>query len=243
MNQQVEVKAEEKNTPEQNQNPPQQVSETTEQNQLSETNQVNWRKFREQKEIERKQRLEAERIAAEERAKAEALKSAMEALLNKPATSSHHYPEDDETEEQKIDKRVEAAIAQREAVYEKQRIQREQAEFPQRLTSTFNDFNQVCNTENLDYLEYHYPEVSTPFKHMPDGFDKWAAIYKAVKRFVPNPDSKKEAQKADKNFNKPQSISSTGTTQGGNAMTSARLDEAKKAENWARMQKSLKGLS
>ena len=243
MNQQ-EVKLEEKIIPEQNTTLIEQKNNPVE---LQENDkEINWRKFREQREIERKQKIEAERIAAEERAKAEALKAAMDALLNKSNHSNQNnnqYSENEETEEERIDKKVKAAIAREKESYERERIQQEQASFPQRLNSTFQDFNQVCNTENLDYLEYHYPEVATPYKHMADGFDKWAAIYKAVKRFVPNTDSKKEQKKAEANFIKPQSISSTGTTQGGNAMPAARLDESRKAENWARMQKALKGLS
>jgi hypothetical protein len=240
---QVEIKTE--NT-EQNQA---QVHEVQAQNQISEPSPTlssdaqkeNWKKFREQKEFERKQRIEAERIANEERARAAALQAALEAAVNKGYQQTHQ--EIDESEEQRLEKKVNALLAQKEAAYEKQRMEREQAEFPQKLVSTFSDFNQVCSTENLDYLEYHYPELATPFKHMPDGFDKWASIYKAVKRFVPNPDSKKDMQKMEKNLAKPQSTSSPGNTQGGNAMPSARLDEKKKADNWARMQKTLKGLS
>lgn len=243
MNQQ-EVKLEDKNIPEQKLDSVQQSSSPVEPQETDK--EINWRKFREQREIERKQKIEAERIAIEERAKTEALKAAMDALLNKPNHSNQNnnqYSDNEETEDDRIQKHVKAAIAKEKESYERERIQQEQATFPQRLNSTFNDFNQVCSTENLDYLEYHYPEVATPYKHMQDGFDKWAAIYKAVKRFVPNTDNKKDQKKAEANFNKPQSISSTGTTQGGNAMPAARLDQTRKDDNWARMQKALKGLS
>jgi hypothetical protein len=207
----------------------------------SDTQKENWKKFREQKDFERKQRIEAEKIANEERARASALQAALEAAVNKGYQQPHQ--EMDESEEQRLEKKVNALLAQKEAAYEKQRIEKEHAEFPQKLVSAFSDFNQVCSTENLDYLEYHYPELASPFKYMPDGFDKWASIYKAVKRFVPNTDSKKDMQKMEKNLAKPQSTSSPGNTQGGNAMPSAKLDEQKKADNWARMQKTLKGLS
>lgn len=207
---------------------------------------INWKKFKEER---RKEREAAEVIAkkAQEReAEVAAYKAAMEAMLNKPQsnnnTNASQY-EDEETEDQRIEKKVQAMLSKREAEAEKKRAERELQEFPQRLNQHHPDFNQVCNNENLEYLEFHYPEVAQAFKHMPDGYDKWSTIYKAVKRFVPNTDSRKDQNKLEKNLAKPQSISSTGTTQGGNAMPGSRLDEAKKAENWARMERVRKGLS
>lgn len=243
MNQQVEIKPEEKINIQQNEStttlePKKEISNQEEK--IESNNDINWRKFREQREIERKQKVEAERMAAEEKSKAEALKAAMEALLNKPV---HNEYAQDETEEQRIEKKVQEAISKRESEYERQRQEREIAEFPVKLTQTYSDFNQVCSTENLDYLEYHYPELASPFKHMPDGFDKWSAIYKAVKRLVPNPDSKKDSKKADNNFQKPQSMSNPGTTQGGQSVPPRMLDDQRKAENWKRMQKALQGVS
>lgn len=212
----------------------------------SEENKANWKAFREQRELERKAREEADRRASEKAAEAEALRAALEAITNKPTNNrqqNNDYDDIEETEEQRIDKRVEAAIKQREAQAEQQRKQRELQEYPERLVANYSDFNKVCNSENLDYLEYHYPEVATPFKHLPDGYEKWAAIYKAVKRFVPNTDSRQDQNRAEKNLNKPGSISSPGNTQGGNAMGTAKLDEARKAANWERMQRTLKGLN
>ena len=134
----------------------------------------------------------------------------MEALVSKPSPPQQQMYEPDETEEQRIRRQVNEAIAEKEKKNEEARKEREQQEFPQRLVSTFTDFDKVCSTENLDYLEYHYPEVAAPYKHLPEGFDKWAQIYKAVKRFVPNPESGKDQKKAEKNFNKPQSMSADG---------------------------------
>ena len=211
---------------------------------------INWRKFREQRELDRKAREEsekmreaAEKIAGEERARSEATIAALNSLLNKNQPQQQSYEQIDETQEQIIAKQVDAILAQREAQAVRDRAEKEKAELPQRLQSNFPDFNQVCKADNLDYLEYHYPEVATPFKHMPDGFEKWQAIYKAVKRFVPNTDVQKDLRKADLNSQKPQSISSTGTAQGGNAMPAARLDEAKKEANWARMQRVMNQLT
>lgn len=198
----------------------------------------NWRLFREQREQERKQKEEAERLAAQKAQEAEALKAAMDALLNK--NQKVDIGEED-SEENAIEKKVEAILIAKERQLEEQRRLKEQQEFPQRLVKTFNDFDKVCTSENLDYLEYHYPEVAEPFKHLPDSFDKWAAVYKAVKRFVPNTDSRKDHVRAEKNFNKPQSASVGGVTQTGDTAPQF-LDQKRKDDNWARMQKTMKGI-
>lgn len=205
--------------------------------------QINWKKFREQREIERKQKEAAEKRAAEKEAEAAALKAAMDAVLNKSSTNSiessrNQYEE--ESEDERINKKVEAALAQKERQYQEQKRQKEQAELPQKLASTYKDFNQVCSSENLDYLEYHYPEVARAFRNQPDGFEKWADIYSAVKRFVPNIDNKKEHAKAEKNFNKPQSMAVSGATQTGDSAP-VHLDDKRRSDNWARMQRVMKG--
>ena len=206
--------------------------------------QINWKKFREQREIERKQKEAAERLAHEKQAEAEALKAAMEAILNKNPSSNgdrdRNYSDEDLTDEQKIDKRVQEALDKREKQYEQQRLQREQQEFPTKLNQAYKDFNQVCTTENLDYLEYHYPEIAKAFRYAPDGFEKWSNVYHAVKRFVPNSDSKKDQGKAEKNFNKPQSMAVAGVTQTGDS-SPIQLDEKRRADNWSRMQRVMKG--
>lgn len=208
--------------------------------------QINWKKFREQREIERKQKEAAEKRAQEKEAEAQALKAAMDALLNKPAqrnyqNDNHYESQDDElSEDDRIQKKVEAAIAAKEKQYAESQRQRELQEYPQRLNNDFRDFNQVCTPENLDYLEYHYPEVASAFKYAPEGYDKWASIYKAVKRFIPNSGSGKEAKKAAENFNKPQSMAVPGSTPTGDTAPMM-LDDKRRADNWARMQRVIKG--
>lgn len=207
------------------------------------TEQINWKKFREAREVERKQKVEAEKRANEKEAEAHALKAAMEALLNKQdnrQSNDGYQSEQDVSEDEKIQRKIDAALAERDKRYQQERIQQEQANFPQRLTETFRDFDQVCTHENLDYLEYHYPEVAAAFKNSPDGYDKWANVYKAVKRFVPNVDGKKEQNKADKNFSKPQAMSIAGKTQVGDTAP-IQIDEAKRQANWQRMQRVMKG--
>ena len=212
----------------------------------------NWRAFREARKKDRAEREAAERRAREKEEEVAALKAAMEAAFAKgsPVTQaqqpysyqSEYQPE--ESEDERIEKKVQAAIAQREAAAEKARIEREHQEYPNKLVQSYPDFNHVISQENLDYLDYHYPEVSRPLQRLRDGFDKWSDIYAAIKKFVPNNSTaKKEAARADANFSKPKSISSTGLTQNTEAAAGMRLTEDRKADNWARMQKIMKGVS
>lgn len=212
----------------------------------------NWRAFREARKKDRAEREAAERKASEKEAEVAALKAAMEAAFSKSAPSPQAYQQyygidqqpAEETEDERIEKKVQAALSAREAAYEKARIEREQQEYPNRLNQTYPDFNQIISQDNLDYLDYHYPEVSKPLQRLPDGYDKWSDIYRAVKKFVPNNTSaKKDAARADSNSNKPRSISSTGITQPGEAIVSARITDEKRAANWERMQRILKGVS
>lgn len=210
----------------------------------SEENQANWKAFREQRESERRAREDAEKRAQQKQEEAAALRAALEAITNKPNHNQIDNSNDiDDSEEKRIDRRVKQIIEEREVQARQQNEQREKQEAPQRIVQTFPDFQKVVTTENCDYLDYHYPELTSPFKYMPDGYDKWVAMYNAIKKFVPNLDSKKDMAKADKNLQKPGSISSTGTSQGTGAMQSNKLSEDRKAANWERMQRTLKGLS
>lgn len=222
----------------------QKVTENSVESNTSETSeQINWRKFREQRELERKQKEAAEKIAIEKAKETEALKAALEAIVNKPSSRSSEQHEEqylDEDEDKKIDRKVRALLEEREKQYEQQRAQREQSEIPQRLAQTYSDFSDVCNQENLDYLEFHYPEIARSYSRTPDSFEKWSDVYKAVKRFVPNTNSRKDQAKAEKNFNKPQSMTVPGVTQTGDT-TPMMLDDKRRTDNWARMQRVMKG--
>ncbi len=207
--------------------------------------QINWKKFREAREVDRKKREDAERTAQQKGAEAAALKEAMEAILNKQQpvqrdTTSYGEPSE-ETEEQRIDRQVQAAIKRNDEAREVERRKREAVELPQRLVQAHADFDKVCATENLDYLEYHYPEVARAFKNQPYSFDKWSDIYKTVKRFVPNIDSKKEQAKMERNLAKPQSMSQPGMAQTGDEAPMD-LTEKRRQDNWKRMQATLKSI-
>lgn len=211
----------------------------------------NWRAFREARKKDRAEREAAEKKAAEKEHEIAALKAAMEAAFSKSAPTPQAYqnyygmPEQqEETEEQRIERKVNEMLTKKQHQYEKERQEQEHKEYPQRLMKSYPDLNQVVSQENLDYLDYHYPEVSRPLQRLGDGYDKWSDIYQAIKKFVPNAtNARREAAKADANFAKPKSISSTGLTQNTNSQDSARLTEDRKASNWQRMQQIMKGVS
>ncbi len=198
--------------------------------------QINWKRFREEKESQRKAKEAAEKFAIEKSKEAEALKAAMEALIQKP---SYNERQQDDSEDDIIEKKVQAALQKRELEYEKQRIEKEQREYPDMLRKNFPDMEKVCTAENLDYLEYHYPEVAEPYKHMKEGYDKWAGIYKALKRFIPNKDSVKDQKKVESNLSKPVAMSRPGMTQSGD-QAPRMSDEKSRAANWERMQRIMK---
>ncbi len=210
----------------------------------------NWKAFREARKQDRIAREAAEKKAAEKQEEVAALKAAMEAAFSResqqqqPRQQNDYGYADTETEDERIEKKVQNALAAREAEAARLRAQREQQEYPQRLQQHFSDFQQAISSENLDYLEYHYPEVARPLQRLVDGYDKWHDIYKAVKKFVPNNQTaRQEANRADANFNKPKSMATTNVASPGEAVGSARLSEERRAQNWARMQKTLKGVS
>jgi exonuclease VII large subunit len=211
----------------------------------SESNKENWKAFKEARENERKAREAAERLAAEERQRAEAYREAMEALVNKPHQQQYtpQQYQQEETEDERIQKKVDAALIKERQRFQEEQKKREEAELPNHLTKAMPDFDKVCSATNIDYLEFHYPEVAAGYKHMPNSFEKWQNIYKAINRFVPTTDIKKDQKQLTQNMNKPQSMSSPGTLEGTQAKGPIILDQARLAANWERMQKQMKGIS
>lgn len=208
-----------------------------------EANDVNWRQFRQQRAKEREEKIEAEKRLADKEREALALKAAMESLLSRSGSTNSHQgdQEVEESEDQRIQKKVDRALEEREKKYQVERAKTEAAELPQKLSSTFSDFNKVCSQENLDYLEYHYPEIWSGFKHSQGNFDVWAGLYKTIKRLVPTTDTRKELAKIEKNLSKPQSMSSPGVAQtGDNAPTE--LTEQRRKDNWDRMKKAMRSV-
>jgi hypothetical protein len=236
------------------QNVPEQISQVNTETNVETQEDPNWHALRESRKKERAERQAAERKAAEKEAEAQALKAAMEALISKSSPSSQAYQqyysmngpnEGEETEDQRIEKKVNAAIAIREAAAEKARIERERADLPHRLRKQFPDYDQVVNEENGDYLEYHHPEVYRALLRQPETFESLSDVYNVVKKYIPNAkNAKKDAAKAEANLNKPKSISSTGITQPGEATQRSSMQdiEARRAARYAEMQRIMKGM-
>jgi len=243
---QVEVKKEETLTQQREMNIEQSNSETKPSIPQEDSEQDrNWKKWKEnrQKEREEAARIDAARQKAEQ--EAHALRQALEAAVARPnqRQETNSYDQNDESEEDRINRKVEEAILKREQEYQKQREIEEIKTYPQKLNNTYSDFQQVCSQENLDYLEYHHPELAKSFVHRKEGFEKWSDIYNAVKRYVPNTNSQRDAQRAEKNLAKPQSLSHSTIAATGPAGSNYQLTEQRRKENWSRMQRTLKGLS
>lgn len=208
----------------------------------------NWRAFREARKKDRADREAAERRAAEKEAEALALRAAMEAAFakgNSPYPTQNQNVEYEETEDQKIEKKVNTILAQREAAAEKTRLERERQEYPQRLVQSYPDFNNVITDENLAYMDYHHPEISRPLNRLQDSFDKWSDIYHVIKKFVPNNSTaKKEAARADMNQNRPKSASTTSITQPGEGINRSSMHEIEQRRSlrYAEMQRIMKGV-
>ena len=234
---------------------PQQENKVEAQNQIVEEKavekeesqeQINWKRFREARDKERKQLAEETKRRGEKEKEAEALKAAMEALLDKKSAQNlqindDQYAQEEETDDQKIQKRIEQALEAREKQYYAKKKEQEKAELPNKLKETFKDFEAICTQDNIDYLEYHHPELARSLQKREDSFETWADVYNAVKRYVPNTNSKQLAQKAQNNLNKPQSMSVKGMTPTGDTAPQI-LDDKRRADNWARMERTRKGL-
>ena len=209
----------------------------------------NWKAVRELRKKERAEREAIEKRAAEETQRADAMAKALEVALGKTTFNQNAqqnyaaYPEE-ETEDQRLEKKLNAMLAQREVQYQKDREAREAAEVPKRLRQMHADYDQVVNEDNGAYLEYHHPEIYQSLIKLPETIENCTNIYKIVKKLVPNSTgAKKDEIKAENNFNKPRSTSTASVTQGGESGSSAIISEEKRAANWARMQKTLRGLT
>jgi hypothetical protein len=193
----------------------------------------NWKKFRESKEAERKRADEATARAMQKEAEALALKKAMEALVSKPEPTQTEYEE--ESEQARIDRRVEEILAKKEREYEQKLREQEAKEWPIYCRRMHADFDQVCNSNNMDYLEYHHPELYKSFARLPDTVEKWNDIYGAIKRYIPNPQPQNEMKKAEANLKRPQAFNSVNPPSG-LTPPATRLTEERKNANWLRMQ-------
>lgn len=208
--------------------------------------QINWRRFREQQKEERKalaqekkMRAEAETKAQEERARAEAIAKALESVVDKRSSDDSSSLED--SSDERVKAAVSKAIQERFAQEDADRRKRDLTEMPDRLRKTFPDFSIVCSEENVDWLKFNFPEVERALGAQPDGFDKWADVYHTIKKLVPNNRGKEASNKIEKNLSRPQSMSVSGITQTGDSAPQ-QLDDKRRSDNWARMQRAMRNI-
>lgn len=181
----------------------------------SEENQENWKKFREEKIKERKAREEAERLAKQKMQEAEALKKAMEAILETqkaPQQTNQNYNNifNDEDEEKRIQRLIDDRLNQERKKYQEDLARTEAQRLPELIQQNMPDFNQVCTQENVDYLYYKNPSLAKSLEIVPDSYNKWAAVYEAVKGLVPML-TKNESNIIQRNLAKPQSAAAVLT--------------------------------
>lgn len=216
-----------------NEEPKEQVKvETSEQ---SNTEDINWKSFREERKKDREARQRAEEEAQRRAKEAEALKQAMDAILNKD-TKNDNFEDQTDDDKAKIIKEVNRIIDEREKKREAERRQRELQETPIRLKREYPDFDKVVNQENIDYLEYKFPHIKNALENLPEGYDKWRDVYKTIKQFVPT--TQEDQKRADENMRKPKSLSS-GIVSNGDVAPVIISDQTK-AANWERMRRSMK---
>lgn len=199
----------------------------------------NWKAFREERKKDREARQRAEQEAIKRKKEAEALKQAMDAILDKKTPVSQaddEYEDQSASDQDRIRKEMERILDERDRKKEKERMERERAEMPKKLRSEYPDFDKVVNEENLDYLDYKYPHIAQAYYHMPDSPEKWKAVYKSIKQFVPS--TEKDDKKLEENMKKPKSMASGIANTGDSAPVV--LDDKRKQDNWARMQKIMK---
>ena len=221
------------------------VKEEKPRNLKSEDNEVNWRKFREEREKERKAAQELAEKARQKEAETEALKKALEAVVNKPQPQqqqTYGYYENEETDEQRTQRLIAEALQKERQKQEEAQRQRDQQMVPLRLRQDMPDFDKICNAENLDYLEYKNPKLANALGSMPDSYEKWSAVYDAVKTIIPNQFTKEDQRRMEQNQLKPQAnVNAMGSNDNPKRNTWKEI-EAQRAANWKRMQQDSKSL-
>lgn len=195
--------------------------------------QINWRKFREARAEERKQKEEAEREAAKSRQDKEALQSYVASLLESNGQTGQVSPAQQEQiaielarddiptgEEvmrftsEYVKKEVERGV--REAIAETSRAESKKT-LPKQLKETMPDYWEVCTQENLDYLEYVAPALAQtlaqPFENPENlSYNQMQAVYQAVTKLVPNAKASTIRKDPERDIKRPQSMSSAAAS-------------------------------
>lgn len=224
---------------------------------------INWRKFRESRAKERKEREEAERRAQEAEQSKNQLQNYLAEVIASQGTGTQQLTQaeqqqvidliDDEIPtggeiksftkaliNDLVEKKLEEKLALKQAQMDKQ-------ELPKRVAESMPDFWDVCNQENLDYLEYVAPDMAaalagplaTPEKLT---MRELKAIYQAVTKLVPNAKGANKGNRPAPIEQKPQSLSSPAASQSKDGAPHM-MTEALRKQRWEEMQRAMKGLA
>jgi hypothetical protein len=238
--------------------PTQQDTGTSEKQETPE--EINWKKFREARERDRQEVLARKKREADLEEQNRAMKALVESVVSKQPNLSNAEKKDivasiplgefttgedvvkfvESKLSTDVTQKLEELLERRERAREAEKRKKEAEEMPKRLREEIRDFDKVCNTENLDYFEYHHPEAARSLELLPDGIEKWKMVYAAVKRYVPNIDSNRERARVEANLSKPKSVSAM--PQGSRDEAPKILDADTKRANWERMQRQMKGI-
>ena len=196
----------------------------------------NWKAVRERSEqLQREKELveqEKERIrleALQAQAEAKALREMYERQTQQTAIPQEEPEPEFDPEElttlgdaerilgPRFEKRAMDRFEKRLAEMEQERYQRE---LPNKIRSSMPDFETVVSDEKVKQLEALEPEVAEALGAISDPYKKAVAVYKYLKKSIPQ-ETPKEAQAKEqirKNAERPQSLSSVG---GGSPLSQA----------------------
>lgn len=225
---------------------------------------INWRKFRAERKRDREEKQEEARRRQEAERKADEMKQIVEAISGNQSTAMTSSEkkeliaelnlEDFNTgkqvqdyidarlrkKDEDIEAKVQAALRQEREKLDKERKKQELEQLPSRVRADIADYDKVCNTDSFDYLEYHHPEIAKLYAQQPDSYEKWVGLYKTMKKLIPNTSIQSDTRRMEENSNKPRSASTPGLTQTGDS-TPYSLSAERKAQNWERMQRQMRG--
>lgn len=131
--------------------------------------------------------------------------------------------EDDWTTKKQVtklaEKQAKAIVQQQLAEWQKQQAQRE---LPDKVKAKHQDFEDVVNKENMEYLKANKPHIVAALAATKDPYMQALTAYDAIKAFCPSDQFRQEEAKMQKNASRPGTL--------GAAQAPSPLSEAKAME-------------
>lgn len=231
--------------------------ETTPEKTEEDPEQINWRKFREERERERRERAEEQQALERKRQEAAALKEVVDTLMSKqdhPMTQQQQeqmiadlIDEDIPTGrdikqfvDSKLPDIINRILDSREKSAAEERQKKELESMPTKLRQAHTDFDKVVTQENLDYLDYHHPEIAKALSYMPNGFEKWSSVYSTVRKLVPSSGAS-DLRRMESNAMKPQAASAVASPPSAEMGYGRSLTEAERMENYKKLKALARG--